>query len=65
MKNTKREVVERLVPFNYGELEFLRRLCSSADSALQPNQGAAWAVKALLERVQDKLSRAQRARYGR
>lgn len=64
MKNTKREVVERLVPLNYGEIEFLRRLCGTALSAL-PTQGVTHAARALVDRVEDKLNRAARARYGR
>lgn len=64
MKNTKREVVERLVAFNYGELTFLSRLLSHTREQV-PNSGVTHAVRALVERTQEKVDRALNSRFRR
>ena len=60
MKNRKREVVERLVPFNRGELEFLRRLVQECWEGMSVRPG--YAARPMVERVREKLDRAERVR---
>lgn len=56
MKNTKREVIERLVPLNVAEIDFVRALAIRQRDHLQ---GETWPSRNLVERIISKLDRAR------
>ncbi len=57
MKNTRREILERLVPFNRGELQFLKNCVDRMDDRLRKDDSLR-EVLPLTSRVNEKLWRA-------